>query len=84
MKRRTHTGNGCTFVAKPQLALRGIMGGMSSCAAEAFNSFYGIQSAKDEIRQPVTISVRTGGGSSIYLQIVQADGRKWLRCRRLG
>jgi spore maturation protein A len=46
-------------------------------SAEAFNSFYGIQSAKDEIRQPVTISVRPGGGSSIYLQIGESTPALW-------
>ena len=45
--------------------------------AEGFNGFYGIQYAKDEIRQPVAITVRPGGGSSILLLIGDATPALW-------
>jgi spore maturation protein A len=45
--------------------------------AEAFSSFYGVQTAKDEIRQPVTISVRPSGGSSISLLIGESTPALW-------
>jgi spore maturation protein A len=45
--------------------------------ADAFNSFYGVQSATAEIHQPAVISVRPGGGSSISLLIGEATPALW-------
>jgi spore maturation protein A len=44
---------------------------------EAFDSFYGIQSAATEIRQPVTISVHPGGSASISLSIGETTPVLW-------
>lgn len=45
--------------------------------AEAFNSFYDVQSTHAEIHQPVEIAVRPGGGSSISLLIGDATPAIW-------
>jgi len=37
--------------------------------AEGFNGFYNVQSATGEIRQPIVITVRPGGGASVSLLI---------------
>ena len=74
--------NGNTFGAKVEITKTTtgstqIWEGELVVPAEVFNSFYGVQSAKDEIRQPVTISVRPSGGSPIYLLIGESTPALW-------
>lgn len=46
-------------------------------SAEALNGFYGVQSATADIRQPVAITVRPSGGSSISLLIGETSPAIW-------
>ena len=74
--------NGNTFGAKVEITKSTagslqLWEGMLVVPPEAFNSFYGVQSATDEVRQPVAISVRSGGGSSISLLIGESTPAPW-------
>lgn len=62
---------------KPPTALRSTWEGELILSAEAFNQFYNLQSAKEEIRQPVVIATASSGESSLSIAAGATTPERW-------
>jgi spore maturation protein A len=71
-------------IQKSPTSLRQTWEGDMVMSADAYNSFYGIKTAKSEIHQPIVVDVATSGESTVSLLLGSASPDLWKEMSKAG